>query len=65
MDQPRFENVASAVRDLDPDIDVTAKAIARVVGSLTGDPHEQAAIISLAATKAAARLVAEQEGQRS
>lgn len=53
MDQTkfvRFDDVAA--RNLDPDIDVTARAIARVVGSLTGDFVEQATIIGIAALKA-------------
>lgn len=37
---------------LGPDIDTTSRAIARVVGSLSSDPAEQAAIITAAASEA-------------
>lgn len=53
----RFDGVPA--RDLDPDIDVTARAIARVVGALTGDFVEQATIIGIAAFKAKDMLVAQ------
>lgn len=47
-----------------PDIEVTAQAITRVVGSLSGDFVEQATIIGIAAEKAIARLRKEAGSQQ-